>query len=200
MIQNNLLTSTVILVVLAILFGAVAFNYHLLNKENKELRQDIYGLNEALKANIDTTRNNYSQMRAQTQTIVLSENTSRQMLSGEIRDIKTGFGDRLKGIEAYTKTAVKYTTPIIVKSKDTIIIDRLEKVYTIDQSRYGGMLYTKNDSLLGNIYFKDTVQIVVSKGRRESWWKIWQKRPIVTNAYMSNPNGSITEIKSVLVK
>jgi len=62
------------------------------------------------------------------------------------------------------------------------------------------MLYTKNDSLLGNIYFKDTVQIVVSRGKRESWWKIWQKRPLVTNAYMSNPNGSITNLNSVLIK
>lgn len=193
-------TNIIAVIMLAVVLGALGYSYHLTNKENRNLRMDVQSLNKALQATIDTNRNTYNQMRAETQTIVLSENTSRQMLSGEIRDIRTGFGDRLKGIEAYTKTAVKYTTPIIVKSKDTIIIDRLEKVYTIDQTRYGGMLYTKNDSLLGNIYFKDTVQIVVSRGKRESWWKIWQKRPLVTNAYMSNPNGSITNLNSVLIK
>lgn len=196
---NNIISNVIILVVLAILLGAVAMNYHFLKKENKELRQDVHGLNEALKANIDTARNNYNQMRAQTQTIVLSENTSKQMLSGEIRNIKKDFGVKLNGIESYAKAGAQYNIPIIVKSKDTLIINKVEKIYQLE-GRYSGMLYTQNDSLRGQIFFKDTIRIVVSKGKREKWWRVWDKRPLVTNAFMSNPNGSITELKSVLVK
>jgi hypothetical protein len=187
-------------VLLAVVLGALGYHYHLTTKENKRLREDVKGLNDALIATIDTSRNKYNQIKAQTETIVLSESTSRKMLKGEIQTIREGFGDRLAGIENYTKTAVRYATPIIVKSRDTVIINKVEKVYTIDQTQFGGMLYTKNDSLLGRIFFKDTIQIVVSKGKRNKWWKLWEKRPLVTNAYMSNPNGSITSHKSVLVK
>jgi len=191
--------NNIILIILAVILGAIAYNYHLLNVENRELRQDVYGLNDALKATIDTTRNNYNQMRAQTETIVLSGNTSKQMLSNEIKDIKTSFGVKLNGLESYAKAGTKYNIPIVVKSRDTVIINKVEKVYHIE-GRYKGMLFTKNDSLRGEIFFQDTIRITVSKGKRRNWWKVWEKRPLVTNAFMSNPNGSITEVKSVLVK
>jgi len=193
-------SNLIVIVMLAVVLGALGYNYHITNRENRILRQDVQGLNNALRATIDTTRNNYNQMRAETQTIVLSENASRKVLSSEIQNIRHGFGVKLNGIEQYTKAGLKYQTPIVVKSRDTIIINKLEKVYTIDETRYGGMLYTRNDSLLGNIFFKDTVRIVVGKGKRERWWKIWEKRPLVTNAFMSNPNGSITTLNSVIVK
>ena len=191
--------NNIILIILAVILGAIAYNYHLLNVENRELRQDVYGLNDALKATIDTTRNNYNQMRAQTETIVLSGNTSKQMLSNEIKDIKTSFGVKLNGLESYAKAGTKYNIPIVVKSRDTVIINKVEKVYHIE-GRYKGMLFTKNDSLRGEIFFQDTIRITVSRGKRRNWWKVWEKRPLVTNAFMSNPNGSITEVKSVLVK
>lgn len=193
-------SNLIVIVMLAVVLGALGYNYHITSKENRILRQDVQGLNNALRATIDTTRNNYNQMRAETQTIVLSENTSRQVLSNEIQNIRHGFGVKLKGIEQYTKAGLKYQAPIVVKSRDTIIINKLEKVYTVDQTGYGGMLYTRNDTLLGNIFFKDTIRIVVGKGKREHWWKIWEKRPLVTNAFMSNPNGSITTLNSVIVK
>lgn len=197
--KRRMKINSIILVVLAAILGAIAYNHHLLSVENRELRGDVSGLNEALKANIDTARNNYNQMRAQTQTIVLSENTSKMMLSNEIKDIKSSFGVKLNGIESYAKAGTKYNIPIVVKSKDTIIINKTEKIYQIE-GRYKGMLYTQNDSLKGQIFFQDTIRIAVSKGKRKSWWKVWEKRPLVTNAFMSNPNGSFTELKSVIVK
>ena len=197
--KRRMKINSIILVVLAAILGAIAYNHHLLSVENRELRGDVSGLNEALKANIDTARNNYNQMRAQTQTIVLSGNTSKMMLSNEIKDIKSSFGVKLNGIESYAKAGTKYNIPIVVKSKDTIIINKTEKIYQIE-GRYKGMLYTQNDSLKGQIFFQDTIRIAVSKGKRKSWWKVWEKRPLVTNAFMSNPNGSFTELKSVIVK
>jgi hypothetical protein len=123
---------SIILVILAIILGAIAYNHHLLSVENKELKQDVSGLNEALQANIDTTRNKYNQMRAQTETIVLSGNTSKMMLSNEIKDIKSSFGVKLNGIESYAKAGTKYSIPIVVKSKDTVIINKVEKIYQLD--------------------------------------------------------------------
>ncbi len=192
-------TNLIVIIMLAVVLGALGYNYHITSRENKILRQDVQSMNDALKATIDTTRNNYNQMRAETHTMVLSENTSRQVLSSEIKNIRDGFGVKLRGIEQYTKAGLKYHAPVVVKSRDTIIINKLEKVYTME-GRYAGMLYTKNDSLLGNIYFKDTIRIVVSRGKRDKWWKVWEKRPMVTNAFMSNPNGSITSLNSVIVK
>lgn len=195
----SLTINLIVIVLLAIILGAVGYNYHYTMLENKRLRSDVNGLNTALIATIDTTRNNYNQMRAQTQTIVLSENESRRFLSGEIQNIKNGFGVRLQGIESYTKAGVRYTVPIVVKSRDTVIFNRVEKIYALDSGR-AGQLYTRNDSLIGTISLNDTIRITVSKGRRERWWRLWEKRPLVTNAFMGNPKGTIISLKSVVVK
>lgn len=184
---------------LAAVLSGVGYSYYATKKENAILRKDVNGLNTALLATMDTTRNQYNQMRAQVQTVVLSEDASNRLLSSEIKNIKTGFGVKLNGIESYTKAGLKYSVPVVVKSRDTIIINKLEKVYTISGEN-SGTLYTRNDSLFGNIRLNDTVRITVSKGKRERWWKFWTKRPLVTNAYMSNRGGTIVSLNSILVK
>jgi len=189
----------IVLIVLLVFGVTAAYSYRLLLDENRELRQDVSGLNDAIKASVDTSRNQYNQMRAQTQTIVLSEATSKMMLSDDIKDIKKTFGVKLNGIESYIKAGVRYNIPIVVGGRDTVIINTIEKVYQLD-GRYSGALYTQGDTLRGNIELKDTIRIAVSKGKRRSWWRVWEKKPLVTNAFMSNPNGSVTELKSVIVK
>jgi len=61
-----------------------------------------------------------------------------------------------------------------------------------------GTLYTNGDSLMGVLSLSDTVRVLVSKGKREQWWKLWKKRPLVTNVFLANPDGSVTSLKSVL--
>lgn len=195
----NIPINLILIVLLAIIIGALGWNYSYTVGENRRLRDDVKGLNVALLATMDTTRNAYNQMRAETQTIVLSETESRRFLSGEIQNIKNGFGVRLQGIESYTKAGVKYTVPVVVRSRDTIIFNRVEKIYAIDSGR-AGMLYTRNDSLIGNIHLNDTIKIAVSKGKRQRWWKLWEKRPLVTNAFMSSPRGTVVSLNSVVVK
>jgi hypothetical protein len=61
-------------------------------------------------------------------------------------------------------------------------------------------MITKGDSLMGELHLSDTLRIAVSKGKRKTWWKVWKKRPLVTNAFLANPDGSITNFKSVLTE
>jgi hypothetical protein len=63
-----------------------------------------------------------------------------------------------------------------------------------------GKLYTRGDSLFGGITLSDTIRISVSKGKRNRWWKFWTKRPLVTNAFMSNPSGAVISLNSIIVK
>ena len=37
-----------------------------------------------------------------------------------------------------------------------------------------------------------------SRGKRKNWWKVWEKRPLKTNAFLSNPDGTVTELKSII--
>lgn len=179
-----------------LLLVALLYDNSRMRRQNERLGNDISGLSVALSASVDTTRNAARQMRAQTATIVLSQEAANDLLKKEMRSIKEQFDIRLKGLKSYTQAGVTYTIPVAALGRDTIIYNNKEIVYYTPY----GTLYTNGDSIEGAIVLRDTIRIAVSKGKREQWWKIWKKRPIVTNAFMASPDGSITELKSVLVE
>lgn len=182
----------VILIALVVLL----FDNGKLREQNERLGNDISGLSVALQTSTDTTRNALGQMRAQTMTVVLSQEAANELLKKEIRSIKEQFDIRIKGLKSYTQTGITYTIPVAALGRDTIIYNNKETVYYTPQ----GTLYTKGDTLVGTMTIKDTVRVVVSKGKREQWWKLWKKRPLVTNAFLSHPDGTITTLKSVLAE
>lgn len=108
--------------------------------------------------------------------------------------IKDRWELKIKDIRSYSQVGTRYLLPIAVPGRDTIIYNSRETVYYTPQ----GTLYTSGDSLVGTLSISDTVRIIVSKGKRERWWKVWERRPLVTNAFMARPDGSITSLKSVL--
>lgn len=167
-----------------------------MREQNERLGNDISGLSVALQIQTDTTRNALGQMMAKTQTVVLSNEQAKAILQKETKEIKERFDVRINGLKSFGQAGAQYTLPIIVPGKDTIIYNNTERVF---HTPYG-KLFTNGDSLEGTLSIQDTVRIIVSKGKREKWWKIWEKRPLVTNAFMSSPNGSITSLKSVLVE
>ena len=178
------------------LLVALLFYNNSIREENERLGNDISGLSSALQVYVDTTRNALGQIRAQTLTIALSEPLAQKVLKGEIEALKERFDVRINGLKSYIQLGARYSIPVYIQGKDTIIYNNKETVYYTPN----GTLYTKGDTLIGAIAINDTVRIVVSKGKREQWWKIWKKRPLVTNAFMSTKNGSVTELKSVLVE
>lgn len=192
MIPSDILFKGIFLILLV----ALLYDNSRMRRQNERLGNDISGLSVALSSSVDTTRNAARQMRAQTATIVLSQEAANDLLKKEIRSIKEQFDIRIKGLKSYTQAGVTYTIPVAAPGKDTIIYNNTETVY---YTPYGA-LYTNGDSIEGALSFRDTIRIAVSKGKREQWWKIWKKRPIVTNAFMASPDGSITELKSVLVE
>lgn len=167
-----------------------------MRKQNERLGKDISGLSTALQVSVDTTRNAIGQMNAKTATIILSQGQANEMLKSEIRELKERFDVRINGLKSYAQIGSRYTIPVNVLGRDTIIYNNTERVYYTPQ----GTLYTNGDSIMGSLSITDTIRIVVSKGKREHWWKLWQKRPLVTNAFMASPNGTVTGLKSVLVQ
>ena len=184
-------------VTLAFLY--LAYNHYALRKENQMLKSDIKGLDVAIHSAMDTSRNGMGQMRAQVSTVVLSQDVATDLIRDDITKIRKDFDVKIKDVKAYTQVGTQYTIPIIVHGKDTVIRERTEKIYHI-VGRYSGKMITQGDSLLGELKLSDTLRIAVSKGKRKSWWKVWKKRPLVTNTFLSNPDGSITTFKSVLVE
>lgn len=179
-----------------ILLLVLLFDNSRMREQNERLGNDISGLSSALQIHVDTTRNALGQIRALTSTIVLSEGLASKILKGEIEGLKERFDVRINGLKSYIQLGATYSIPVYIQGKDTIIYNNKETVYYTPN----GTLYTKGDTLIGAIAINDTVRIVVSKGKREQWWKLWKKRPLVTNAFMSSKNGSVTELKSVLVE
>jgi hypothetical protein len=180
-------------------FLYLAYNHYALRKENQMLKSDIKGLDLAIHSAMDTSRNGMGQMKAQVSTIVLSQDVATDLIRDDIQKIRKDFDVKIKDVKAYTQVGTQYTVPIIVKGRDTIIREHTEKIYHI-VGRYSGKMITKGDSLLGEVKLSDTLRIAVSKGKRKSWWKVWKKRPLVTNAFLSNPDGSITNFQSVLTE
>jgi hypothetical protein len=193
-------TNAIIIGMIAVVICGMIYSYCAIREENRILKQDVSGLQTALDASIDTSRNELKQIRATVGTIVLSEDVTTKVLEKEIKQIKNNFGVKLSGIESYTKAGLKYAVPVVLKSRDTIIINKLEKVYTMSSAFGTGKLYTRGDSLFGGITLSDTIRISVSKGKRNRWWKFWTKRPLVTNAFMSNPSGAVISLNSIIVK
>lgn len=179
-----------------ILLFVLLFDNSRMREQNERLGSDISGLSSALQVHVDTTRNALGQIKAQTLTISLTEGIAQKILKGEIEGLKERFDVRINGLKSYIQLGATYSIPVYIQGKDTIIYNNKETVYYTPN----GTLYTKGDTLIGAIAINDTVRIVVSKGKREQWWKLWKKRPLVTNAFMSSPSGSVTELKSVLVE
>jgi trigger factor len=129
--------------------------------------------------------------------VIHTEEEMRHLIREDIQKIRKDFDVKIKDVKAYTQVGTQYTVPIIVQGKDTIIREHTEKIYHF-VGRYSGQLVTKGDSLMGEIQLADTLRIAVSRGKRKSWWKVWEKRPLRTNAFLSNPDGTITELKSII--
>lgn len=182
--------------VFLILFAFLFIDNKRVREQNERLGKDISGLSVALQMSMDTTRNALGQIRATTSTIVLSEEQATKILKSDMKSLKDNFSFKLNGLKSFIKIGSEYKLPVYVQGKDTVIYNNKETVYYTPQ----GTLYTKGDSLMGQLTIKDTVRIVVSKGKREQWWKVWKKRPLVTNAFLSHPDGTITTLKSVLAE
>lgn len=179
-----------------LLLAVVLFDSSRVRKQNERLARDNSSLSVALQMNLDTTRNRLGQMQAATSTIILSQDQAIKILRAETKALKENFSFKISGLKSFTQVGSRYTLPVYVQGKDTIIYNNTEKVYYTPQ----GTLYTKGDTLMGAVEISDTIRIVVSKGKRDQWWKVWQKRPLVTNAFLSRPDGTITQLKSVLAE
>lgn len=191
-LNNDLVFKGILLALIAFLF----IGNRGLKEQNERLGNDISGLSVALSESLDTTRNKFGQMQAKTQAIVLSQEQANEFLKKETESLKERFDVRIKGIKTYSQAGVTYTLPVSAIAHDTIIYNNTERVYYTPY----GTLYTNGDSLEGALTINDTIRIVISKGKRKSWWRFWQKRPLETNAFMSSPNGSVTQLRSVLVQ
>ena len=179
---------------IVLLIIALLLDNKRVREQNERLGKDISGLSVALQTYVDTTRNSFGQMRAVTSTIVLSQEQANRILKGEMAMLRERFDVRINGLKAYTQIGTRYLIPISIPGRDTIIYNNKETVYYTPQ----GTLYTNGDSLMGVLSLSDTVRVLVSKGKREQWWKLWKKRPLVTNVFLANPDGSVTSLKSVL--
>jgi len=192
LVNSDLLFKGILLALIGFLF----IGNRNLKEQNERLGNDISGLSVALQSSVDTTRNKFGQMQARTQAIVLSQDQAEDLLKKETEAIKERFDVRIKGIKTFSQAGVQYTIPVAAPGKDTVIYNNTERVYYTPY----GPLYTNGDSLEGVLAINDTIRIVVSKGKRKTWWKLWEKRPLETNAFMSSPNGTIRQLKSVLVQ
>jgi len=192
LVNSDLLFKGILLALIGFLF----IGNRNLKEQNERLGNDISGLSVALQSSVDTTRNKFGQMQARTQAIVLSQEQAEDLLKKETEAIKERFDVRIKGIKTFSQAGVQYTIPVAAPGKDTVIYNNTERVYYTPY----GPLYTNGDSLEGVLAINDTIRIVVSKGKRKTWWKLWEKRPLETNAFMSSPNGTIKQLKSVLVQ
>ncbi len=181
---------------IVLLIVGLLWDYGRIKKQNEGLENDISGLSVALQTQMDTTRNAIGQMAAKTQTVVLSQEQANNLLQKETQDIKARFDTRINSLKSFSQAGTKYTLPIYVPGRDTVIYNNTERVY---HTPYG-MLYTNGDTIEGALTIQDTIRIIVSKGKREKWWQLWKKRPLVTNAFMASPNGSVTSLNSVLVE
>jgi len=193
----NLQAYILIGVISILVFSGV--NYMRLRDENERLKTDVNGLSLAISNTATVVRSESGKVRAEVKTIKLSQDAATDYLSKDIKNIREEFRVKLKDLKSYTQIGTSYISPVQSKGRDTVILQTIEKVYNLG-GNISGSVYTKGDSLLGKVSLGDTIRIAVSKGKRKNWWRLWEKRPLVTNAFMNNPAGVVIELRSVVVE
>jgi hypothetical protein len=176
----------------------ICYCYNMLVKENEQMRVDVKGLSLAMSNAVEVTKSESGRIMAETKTVKLSQDMAKQYLSADLNKLREEFRVKIKDLKTYTQIGTSYTAPVQSQGRDTVIMQTIEKVYHLN-GNLSGSVYTKGDSLFGKVVVNDTIRITVSKGKRDKWWKLWEKRPLVTNAFMSNRDGVVTELKSVVV-
>jgi hypothetical protein len=177
----------------------LSFSVIQLRKENEILKGDVSGLSVALNNAVTVARSESGKAMAMSKTIQLSQDAAKDYLSQDIKNFRDEFRVKIKDLKTYTKIGTSYNAPVQAKGRDTLILQTIEKIYNLN-GNVSGSVYTKGDSLFGKVVIEDTVRITVSKGKRKQWWKVWEKRPLVTNAFLSNKSGTVTDLKSVIVE
>ena len=177
----------------------LSFSVIQLRKENEILKGDVSGLSVALNNAVTVARSESGKAMAMSKTIQLSQDAAKDYLSQDIKNFRDEFRVKIKDLKTYTKIGTSYNAPVQAKGRDTLILQTIEKIYNLN-GNVSGSVYTKGDSLFGKVVVDDTVRITVSKGKRKQWWKVWEKRPLVTNAFLSNKSGTVTDLKSVIVE
>ena len=193
----NLQPYILTVVVLTLLYFSVSFMR--LREENDRLKGDVSGLSVALGNTVTVVRSESGKVMAEAKAIKLSQDAANDYLQQDIKNLREEFRVRIKDLKTYTQIGTSYVAAVQAKGRDTIIFQTIEKVYSLN-GNVSGSVYTKGDSLFGKVVIEDTVRITVSKGKRKQWWKVWEKRPLVTNAFMSNKSGTVTDLKSVVVE
>jgi hypothetical protein len=177
----------------------LSFSVIQLRKENEILKGDVSGLSVALNNAVTVARSESGKAMAMSKTIQLSQDAAKDYLSQDIKNFRDEFRVKIKDLKTYTKIGTSYSASVQAKGRDTLILQTIEKIYNLN-GNVSGSVYTKGDSLFGKVVVDDTVRITVSKGKRKQWWKVWEKRPLVTNAFLSNKSGTVTDLKSVIVE
>jgi len=186
-----------------IVIGALmllVYKYVNLVKQNNELKEDLDGIQMSINANIIKTENLKGQVQAEAKTVILSQETANSFLRADMERLRRDFKFKVNSPKDYTEVNTATSIPIAIQGRDTLIIERMiekpSKAYPM-KGRYVGTLFAIGDSLIGKISFNDTVRVVVSKAKRENWWQFWKKKPLKTDVFLSNPDGTVTNLKSI---
>ena len=175
-------------------WGSLAWLWHRV----QVLETENGGLKTVLTAKMETRKADNGQEMARISIAEVGEETLRRLIKEQTDSLKVTFGEPLKRVQQYQRVQIQTLKSMRLVGENTTKGggsggDTLQiKVF-----HYQDKFTERNDTLIGDtLYsgtdFKNDIQILVRKGKREKWWKFWKNRPLIGEAYSGNPD---TEIK-----
>jgi hypothetical protein len=159
---------------------------------NKKIRTERDGLKNIVTHSIDTGRNKLGEPHATVPVVELSESTLRTV-TPELDSIESRFNTSTKRVITFISIQTERNNYLRLAGKDTIMDGDTVKYFKSKTATY----IQKKDSLI--VSEKSGVKntyVVIRKGKRTKWWKVWSKRPTMANVYITD---SLVDIKDFKV-
>ena len=140
---------------------------------------------------LDTGRNDKGEPYATVPVIELSKSTFR-LVNPELDSIEQRFNTSTKRTVTFISIETERNRYLRLAGKDTVIGSDTVKYFAAKNSTY----IQKGDSLIVQERSgKVNTYVVIRKGKRDKWYKIWTKRPVQASIYITDSLVSIKNAK-----
>jgi hypothetical protein len=183
------------LAILVVLALAVAFFYA---KKFSIAEAENAGLKTLISAKLKVEEMPDGRQKAAIAVPELSSETFNRVLKPQLDSLKRDFKADIRRVEQYQRVQIETNKQVksalqAPRAGDTVKIFVYQDKWLVKHDTVRG------DTLYSGVDFRNDVQILVRKGKRENPWKFWKKRRLVGEVFSGNPDTKIKDFQILKV-
>lgn len=179
-------------------FAVMVATIYFQNRYVEAVEQENEGFKTLISAKLQVDTLPNGKQKGFTAVPEMSSETLKMAIKPQLDSLKQDFRADIRRIEQYQR--VQIATNRQIKSA----VEAPRPGDTVRIFVYQDKWFVKTDTLRGdtlhtNVDFRNDIQILVRKGKRENPWKFWKKRPLVGEIFSGNPDTDIKDFQILKV-